>query len=239
MAQKKKKTVRIAILGTGSMAKAHAEWYRKILSMDDGLYSVHRSLGSVLMAAGKTDLALPHFLTAIKLKPGDADTHTVTGMALLEKDRAAEAEQQFREALRLQPTNSVANYQMAAISQGRKQIPEAVAFYKKALLSQPDWPETLNNLAWLLAASPDASIRSGPQAVSFAEKACELTHQKEPLFLGTLAAAYAEAGRFPEAIASAQKAHDLAVAAGMKEVAQKNSELLEVYRSGKPYHESP
>jgi hypothetical protein len=55
--------------------------------------------------------------------------------------------------------------------------------------------------------------------------------------IGTLAAAYAEAGRFGEAVATAQKAHDLALSAGKQEIAAKNQELLELYRSHHPFHE--
>ena len=70
-----------------------------------------------------------------------------------------------------------------------------------------------------------------------AERACELTHYGEPLFIGTLAAAYAEAGRFPEAVTTAGKAEQLATSAGLTAVAAKNRQLLELYRAGKSYHE--
>jgi hypothetical protein len=59
------------------------------------------------------------------------------------------------------------------------------------------------------------------------------------LFLGTLAAAYAESGRFPEAVTTAEKAEQLATTAGLTAAAAKNRQLLELYRAGKPYHESP
>jgi hypothetical protein len=58
------------------------------------------------------------------------------------------------------------------------------------------------------------------------------------LLLGTLAAAYAEAGRFGEAVKTAVKARDLATVAGLKDVASKNSELLILYRAGKTYREA-
>jgi hypothetical protein len=70
-----------------------------------------------------------------------------------------------------------------------------------------------------------------------AERACKVTDYEEPLLVGTLAAAYAEAGRFPEAVSTAEKARALALAAGLTEVAQRNKELLEIYRAGRPYHE--
>ena len=66
-----------------------------------------------------------------------------------------------------------------------------------------------------------------------------LTDNQVPVVIGTLAAAYAESGRFKEAIAAAQQARDLAQAMGERDIAEKNSELLELYRAGKPYHEPP
>jgi tetratricopeptide (TPR) repeat protein len=116
---------------------------------------------------------------------------------------------------------------------------EAVAQYRQALRLNPDLVGALNNLAWILAASPDDKLRNGAEAVPLAERACELTHYGKPVIIGTLAAAYAEAGRFPEAVATAEKAEQLATSAGLTAVAAKNRQLLELYRAGKPYHESP
>jgi hypothetical protein len=98
--------------------------------------------------------------------------------------------------------------------------------------------EALNNLAWLLAANRDAAVRNGAEAVNLAERACKLSDYKTPVFIGTLAAAYAEAGRFGDAVTTAEKARDLALAAGEKVTADKNSELLELYRAGRAYHEA-
>ena len=108
---------------------------------------------------------------------------------------------------------------------------EAVVQYREALRLNPDLAGALNNLAWVLAASPDDELRNGAEAVRLAERACELTHYGQPLFIGTLAAAYAEAGRFPEAVTTAEKVEQLATTAA------KNRQLLELYRAGKPCHE--
>jgi Flp pilus assembly protein TadD len=89
----------------------------------------------------------------------------------------------------------------------------------------------------VLAASPDDGLRNGAEAVRLAERACELTQDGEASFLGTLAAAYAEAGRFPEAVTTAEKAERLATDAGSKILAGENRQRLELYRTGKPYHE--
>jgi hypothetical protein len=97
----------------------------------------------------------------------------------------------------------------------------------------------MNNLAWVLATSSDDGLRNGAEAVRLAERACELTHHGQPFFIGTLAAAYAECGRFPEAVTTAEKAEQIATAAGLTAVAEKNRQLLELYQAGKPYHDPP
>jgi hypothetical protein len=57
-------------------------------------------------------------------------------------------------------------------------------------------------------------------------------------FVGTLAAAYAEAGRFDDAILTAQKACALAEKSGETNLLQRNQELLVFYRQHQPYHEA-
>jgi protein O-mannosyl-transferase len=214
-----------------------ADYYHRILKLQPELYTPHRALGNVFVAQGKPDQAIAEFQLALKARPQDADTHVVLGVVLLQKDRVEDATAQFSEATRLQPTNAIAHYQLALIHQGRKETKAAIDSYHQALKAQPDWPESLNNLAWVLAANPDASLRNGAEAVTLAERACKLTNYKEPILVGTLAAAYAEAGRFSEAVSSAEKARTLALAAGQKEIVQRNTGLLELYRAGRPYHE--
>lgn len=94
-----------------------------------------------------------------------------------------------------------------------------------------------NNLAWLLATSPEATHRNGPLAVRLAEYACGRTHYQQTIMVGTLAAAYAETGRFDEAISTAQEACALASQLGDQELLQKNQELLALYLKHQPYRD--
>jgi hypothetical protein len=73
--------------------------------------------------------------------------------------------------------------------------------------------------------------------VKLASRACQLVGNKQPLLLGTLAASFAEAGRWDEAVTAAQKAHDLAAADVLKTLAATNLVLQELYRAHKPYRE--
>jgi tetratricopeptide (TPR) repeat protein len=114
---------------------------------------------------------------------------------------------------------------------------EAIAAYRASLRLMPDFPEALNNLAWILSSSPAAAYRDGAEAVRLAERACALTERKRAQMIGTLAAAYAEAGRFDEAVATGEEASKLAEANGDQRLAETNRKLATLYRSGKPYHE--
>jgi tetratricopeptide (TPR) repeat protein len=161
------------------------------------------------------------------------------GVALAARGRLDEAIQSFRQAIQINSNRPETFFHLGMTLDQSGRTREAVAQDQQALRLNPNLIEALNNLAWILAASPDDQLRNGTEAVSLAERACELTHYGQPVIIGTLAAAYAEAGRFPEAVTTAEKAEQLATSAGLTAVAAKNRQLLELYRAGKPYHESP
>jgi tetratricopeptide (TPR) repeat protein len=110
---------------------------------------------------------------------------------------------------------------------------EAIADYERLLELQPDDSHVLNNLAWVLATSPDEKLRDGKRAIELATKACEVTDYKEAHILSTLAAGYAETGDFRTAIQWSQKA----VAMGGEEQLEPLKKELESYRAGQPVRE--
>ena len=116
-------------------------------------------------------------------------------------------------------------------------IQEAITHWEQALRIKPDLTEAQNMLAWLLATLAPAEGGDAVRAVTLAERACELTGNRVPTYLDTLAAAYAAAGRFNEAIATAQKAIELARAAGQTELVTEVEARLELYRAGRPYRQ--
>ena len=116
-------------------------------------------------------------------------------------------------------------------------IGDAIKHYRRVLQNEPDLLTALNNLAWILATNPDPALRNGAEAVQCARRACDLTNFKTTIPVGTLAAAYAEAGQFTQAITTAEQACALASAAGDTALLQRNQQLLELYRAGKPVRE--
>ena len=182
----------------------------------------HYNLGSVLAMKGRTDEAINQFQEAIRLKPDSAEAHYGLSAAFAKKGQVREANDHYQEALRLTPGHAQAPQKLGSPStaspaalgaqastlDAQGKYAEAIRLYQAALKAQPDQEEVLNNLAWLLAACPDAAFRNGPEAVRLATRACELTSYAKPLLIGTLAAAQAEAGDFPAAIATAERAAD-------------------------------
>jgi cytochrome c-type biogenesis protein CcmH/NrfG len=194
--------------------------------------------GQVLVAQKLPAEAAAQFEEMLKSDPGNPDGHFWLGKSLAMQGRLDEAVFHFNEALRQIFQYPEAHVELAMVLSEQHKTAEAISHYRSALRFSPNDARALNNLAWILAADPHPEIRNGAEAVRLAGRACVVTHHSEPFFLGTLADAYAEAGRFEEAAATAQKAHDLAVAQGLDKVAAKNLELLELYRSHRAYHEN-
>ena len=110
---------------------------------------------------------------------------------------------------------------------------EAIADYERALKVRPKEPGLLNNLAWVLATSPDEKLRDGKRAIELAELGCEVTEYKEAHILSTLAAAYAESGEWDEAIKWSKKAVEL----GGEAIDDQLKKELASYEQKKPWRE--
>jgi Flp pilus assembly protein TadD len=206
------------------------------LQLNPNNAQAHGNLGKALTLKNKFSEAEAHLQSAVALKPQEPEFHRSLAYALGGQGKTEEALGQLRQAADLDQRVR-GRVELANMLHQMGTDREAVAEYRRVLDMQPPTFELLNNLAWILATSADDSARNGADAVAFAEKACQKTQYKDPMTMGTLAAAYAEAGRFPDAVATAEKAANLATAAGNARVAAINTQLMQLYRAGKPYHE--
>jgi protein O-mannosyl-transferase len=160
------------------------------------------------------------------------------GTALLARGSLAEGIAQLRQGIDLNPNNAYACGQLATALDRQGNTREAVSYYRQSLRIDPDVTESLNNLAWILASTRDASLRNGAEAVRLAERACELTHYQQAIYMSTLGAAYAEAGRFADAVNAAERAAGLAASQGNQQVAKNDRLLMQLYRTNRPYHQA-
>lgn len=210
--------------------------FARSLELNPRNVSARRNFGRGLAMQGQFTEAESHFRMALAEKPDDWDTLTTYADVLASQNRLDDAVTQLRAAIQIKP-DTATRLRLAAFLSALGQFREAINELQLAVQARPDAIEALNNLAWLLATSADASLRNGPEAVRLAEKAVALSPKKSARCFGTLGAAYAEAGQFPDAIKAAQQAIELARAAGDYRFAQANDQLQQLYRQQRAYHE--
>jgi tetratricopeptide (TPR) repeat protein len=175
----------------------------------------------------------------LAVEPQNVYGHFPMAFGLEQEGRWREAAVQYRIALSLTRPEVLllSHLHLAGYYEAIGQHQEARAHLEAALQLQPDAAETMNDLAWILATCPDPSVRDGNRAEELAERACGLTGYRQTLFIGTLAAAYAEAGRFDDAVATAKKAIANAQQNGETDLMKRNQELLRLYLAHKPYRD--
>jgi len=155
---------------------------------------------------GDPDGAIAAYKEAIRLDPKNAPVQYSLGKILWEVKRDYDgAMTAFQAAIRLDPNHADAHTGLGVALLGKRNLAAAIASFKEALRLDPNADPVLNNLAWLLAAGPDA-VRDGKQAVELATRACERTGWKNPNCFATLGVAYAEAGDFDQAVEYTKKA---------------------------------
>jgi Flp pilus assembly protein TadD len=137
--------------------------------------------------------------------------------------------------VRLKPDHAGAHNNLALSLSKLGRVGDAITHYREAIRLQPDSLAALNNLAWILAAHPQAQFHNGAEAVRLATQACELTQYQNPTLLTTLAAAYGETGQFPEAVSFAERAQGL-VKGGQGPLAERLAAMLEAFRANRAYH---
>jgi tetratricopeptide (TPR) repeat protein len=223
-------------LQKGSVDKAITE-YRDALQIRPD-YSTHNNLGTALREKGRMDEAITQFQLAVQGRPDFAIAHCNLGIILCQENRVDEAIPHFQKALQILPNNASFHFNFAAALLQKGRVGEAITQFELALQIDPVDMETQNNLAWLLATWPEASVRNGDKAVQLARRANELSGGKHPVVLHTLAAAFAEAGRFSEAVETAQRALRLAGEQSDASLAGQIQSEIKLYQAGSPFHGS-
>ena len=192
------------------------------------------NLGIVFLQNGQLDEAITRLQAAIDLRPENGPAHNNLAKALLQKGRLTEAMVHYRKFLEIEPQNVEARNILgtALIQQGH--IREAVEQWQDALAIEPENGNAASNLAWVFAACPEESIRDGGRAIELAERALRLSGGKIPMIFRILGAAYAENGRFSQAIETAQRGAELATRQGNPGLAAELQSNVAVYQSGRP-----
>jgi tetratricopeptide (TPR) repeat protein len=223
-----------ALLQAGRLPEAIKQ-YEQALQIKPDYAEAHYNLGNALTRAGRVLEAINHYQRAIQIKPDYAEAHYRLAVALEKAGNIPDAIRHYEQAVRINPDYDQAHRDLALALEQTHRAREAIGHYEQALRIKPDRPLVENNLAWLLATLAPADGGDPVRAVTMAERICQLTDYRMPPYLDTLAAAYASAGRFDDAVAIARKAIDLANSAGLPQVAKQIESRLQLYRRGQPY----
>ncbi len=209
--------------------------YQHALQNNPDYSEAHVNLGNALLQKGRMDEAIFHYQHALQIDPDCAPAHVNLGGILLQRGKVDEAIVHFQKALQIKPGFEEAHSSLGNALGQKGRVEEAITQFQQALRLQPNDPEVQNSLAWLLATCPEASLRNGDKAVQLAQRANELAGGKNPVVLRTLAAACAEAGRFSEAVETAQFALRLAEAQSNTKLAGALQSEMKLYQARSPF----
>jgi protein O-mannosyl-transferase len=211
--------------------------FNDLLQQNENSADVHYGLAVALITQKKYDNAIKHFARVLELNPKYPNIHYTMGTGLLAAGHFEEAAAFLNEALKTSANQAEVYVKLGTAYTKLGKREQAFQNLTKSLDLDPNNIDALNNLAWLLATVDDVSIQDANRAIKLAERACELTRHKDPEYLDTLAAAYAAAGRFDDAVTTARQAVDFARAGGREELANEIQNRMKLYQSGRRYHQ--
>ena len=192
------------------------------------------NLGIVFLGQGKVDEAISLLQAAVDLRPDNSPAQENLAKAFLKRGQVADALTHYQKLLELQPDNIEVHNIVGTVLIQQGRVGDGVEEWQKVLAIQPDNGNAMSNLAWVYATSPDESLRNGPKAVELAEQALRLSGGRIPILFRTLAAAYAESGRFSEAIQAAQQGSELANSQGNSGLATELRGNIALYQEQQP-----
>ncbi len=226
----------IVLAGRGRFDEAIFH-YQKALEIDSSYAEAHYDLGIALASIGQIEQSISHYQKALEINPDHVGAHNNLGAVLAGRGQLDEAFDHFRKAVEINPDYGQVRKNLDLTRSRREAILKSLAEKRESLRSHPDDLALLNDVAWTLATSPNASIRNGGEAVELARRAVQLSEGREPAILGTLAAAQAEAGRFPEAVQTARKALELAAGRNKQSLARSVEAQIRLYEAGTPFRD--
>jgi protein O-mannosyl-transferase len=225
----------IALVQNNKLAEA-ASHYQEALRLSPNYTEAHGNFGNLLVAENKLQEAAAQYLFVLRLNPKDFLAYQKLGDVLGRQGKFHEAEAEFCKAMQLDPSSANIRCDLAMSLQKQGKTDEALHWYEESLRLRPNQPDVLNHIAWIRATHPDAKFREGAEAVTLAQR-CVALSQDEADYLETLAAAYAEAGRFQEAVATQQQVIAKALLTEKNAGIADRKERAAGYAASKPYRD--
>jgi len=224
-----------ALLGERGELDEAIDHFRRAVQFDPNDAYSHYNLAVCLHMQRKVDEAIRQYRHTLTVKPDFAEAHHRLGSALLARRQLEEALEHYREAVRLAPTEAKFHNDLGNVLTMSRQSRAALEHFRHAARLQPDWPAPLNGQAWILATHSDPDVCDPAAAIRLVRRAADMSDAKNPSVLDTLAAAYASAGQFDQAVATAETALTLATEAANEQLCRRIRMRRDLYVQKKPY----
>ena len=226
-----------AFLKQGKVAEAIHE-FQRVLSRDPQSITGRFNLAGALLRSGRATEAVAEYEGVLAIKPDFAQGHLALGHALMRAGRLADAIAQFKIAVQLQPGHAHARNSLATAFAAKQEWGEAIRCWRETLEIDPNNVAAQSGLAWTLATAPDPTLRNGAEALAISQRLSQTTEASNPMILRFLAAAYAEAGRFPEAIETTERGIALATSQYRSDLAALLQSDLKLLQSAQPLRDA-
>lgn len=191
--------------------------------------------GDICFRLNRFDDALGKYQKAEAIWPDCANAHYGLANTFGPLNRLDAAIAEYQKTLEIEPDYVMAHNNLGNAFMLEGRTGKAIQQWKLALQYKPDLIFAQVDLAWVLATCPDPSLRDGPTAIALAQRATKFSGGKDPIALRSLAAAYAENGQYPDAIAAAQQA--IQIARSNPGLAANIQTQLKVYQSNQPFRD--
>jgi tetratricopeptide (TPR) repeat protein len=212
--------------------------YRESLKLNNASATTHYNLAYALSVRGRRAEAVDEFENAIRIDPEYSQAHNNLGAVLQLLGRTDEARHHYERAIALRPDNVDARVNLAQLLSLQGDAADAAAQFREALAIRADIPQALAGLAWIYATASDPALHDPGKAVALAERAADVSGRRDVSALDALAAAYASAGRFDDAVTTVQAGINLATAAGLTQAVAQLRERLALYQRRQTYRQS-
>jgi tetratricopeptide (TPR) repeat protein len=213
--------------------------YSKAIELSPNFVPGYYNRAVAYETTGRYDLAIADLTKLIELIPPQAQVYYRRAVVHRKRGDHKQGLADLDKAIELQPDQIALYMGKAEIFAEQREYAELIEHWRGALEIRKDWPVVLNALGWVLATHEDAKYRDPEEAVKLAERACELTGRSDPAALDTLAAAYAAAGQFGEAVTTIKKALELVAPGDSPAAHSQLQNRLKLYKAKRPYRERP
>jgi len=193
----------VALMQSGKFDEAITH-FRLVVEANPDVPQALYNLGSALLEAGRAGEAIGPLERVVEANPRSAASQGTLGRALAAQHRWDSAISHLGQAIEIDPVSAEARFNLADALYAQGKTIDALAQWREGLKLDPGNVAVLNQTAWTLATSADAAVRNGAEAVALGERAMKITAGRDPAVCDAMAAAYAEAGRFLEAVQTAQ-----------------------------------